>query len=124
MNGKFILDTNAIISLLNGHNSINLQLQNATWIGISVISELEFLAYRNLTENDRLLFQNFKSRIHVINLDTNDAQFILSITFIRQRFNLKLPDAIIAASAFENQATLISNDIVFSRVANLAVLTF
>ena len=53
----------------------NQQLQNAVWIGISVISELEFLS-------------------------------------------------IIAASAMENQASLLSNDVIFQRVEQLSVLIF
>jgi predicted nucleic acid-binding protein len=43
---------------------------------------------------------------------------------MRQNFNLKLPDAIIAASAFENQASLLSNDVIFQRVLKIIVSTF
>ena len=124
MNGRFLLDTNAIIALLNGHNGITQQLQNAVWIGISVISELEFLSFRQLSQNDITLFQSFKARIHVINLDSQDTVLTNTIISTRQNFNLKLPDAIIAASAIENQAFLLSNDAIFQRVPNITVLTF
>ena len=124
MNGRFLLDTNAIIALLNGHDGINQQLQNAVWIGISVISELEFLSFRSISQNDIALFQSFKARIHIINLDSNDTTLTNTIISTRQNFNLKLPDAIIAASAIENQASLLSNDVIFQRVAQLSVLTF
>lgn len=124
MNGKFLLDTNAIIALLNGHNNLAHQLQNAVWIGISVISELEFLSFRHLSQNDIALFQAFKARIHVVNIESQDTVLTNSIISTRQNFNLKLPDAIIAASALENQASLLSNDVVFQRVPNITVLTF
>ena len=124
MNGRFLLDTNAIITLLNGHDGTYQQLQNAVWIGISVISELEFLSFRSISQNDIALFQSFKARIQIINLDSNDTTLTNTIISTRQNFNLKLPDAIIAASAMENQALLLSNDVIFQRVAQLSVLTF
>jgi tRNA(fMet)-specific endonuclease VapC len=100
------------------------QLKTATWVGISVISELEFLAFSGLTANDVRLFQTFKSRVHVIDLQTAESNLIQTILLLRQSFNIKLPDGIVAASAIEHQATLISNDAIFLRVTPLSLMTF
>ena len=124
MNGKFLLDTNAVIALLNGHASLIALLQSATWVSITVITELEFLSFDGLSEQDKLLFEQFKSRIEVINLDTNDAPLIQEICQIRQTYHLKLPDAIIGAAAIQNQATLLSNDAIFARITTLSLQTF
>ena len=124
MNGKFLLDTNAVIALLNGHASLTVLLQSATWVGITVITELEFLSFDGLSEQDKLLFEQFKSRIEVINLDTNDAPLIQEICQIRQTYHLKLPDAIIGAAAIQHQATLLSNDAIFARITTLSLQTF
>ena len=124
MNGKFLLDTNAVIALLNGHASLIALLQSATWVGITVITELEFLSFDGLSEQDKLLFEQFKSRIEVINLDTNDAPLIQEICQIRQTYHLKLPDAIIGAAAIQHQATLLSNDAIFARITTLSLQTF
>ena len=124
MNGKFLLDTNAVIALLNGHAPLTALLQSATWVGITVITELEFLSFSGLSEPDKLLFEQFKNRIEVINLDTNDAALIQAICQIRQTYRLKLPDAIIGAAAIQHQATLLSNDAIFARITTLSLQTF
>lgn len=96
----------------------------AEWIGISIITELEFLSFSNLSSNDAALFQQFKSRIYVIPLETSNSSLLKTIVQLRQSYNLKLPDAIIAGSALSERATLVSNDAVFSRVHTVAVKTF
>ncbi len=60
MNGnRYLLDTNAIIALLQKDSSLVQLLKDAEWVGISVISQIEFLAFSGLTEADILLFQQF-----------------------------------------------------------------
>jgi tRNA(fMet)-specific endonuclease VapC len=124
MNGRILLDTNAIIALLNGDKNVAHELQNATWIGISVIAELEYLCFNGLTANDLLLFQTFKSRIKVIGLLSNHKKLLNRTIEMRQNYNLKLPDAIIAATTIEAQATLITNDVIFNRVPTLTVVNY
>ncbi|MFC2154923.1 hypothetical protein ACFLRB_00330 [Acidobacteriota bacterium] len=49
MSGKrFILDTNAIVSLLKGNESLVDSVEHAEWVGISIISKIEFLAFPEL----------------------------------------------------------------------------
>jgi len=40
---RYLLDTNAIIALLQGNQQLIQLLQDAEWIGISIISQIEFL---------------------------------------------------------------------------------
>lgn len=51
MNGgnRYLLDTNAVIALLAGNQGLTNMLASAQWIGVSVISKLEFLAFCILT---------------------------------------------------------------------------
>lgn len=42
---RYVLDTNAIVALLQGNSQLIQLLQNADWIGVSVISQIEFLAF-------------------------------------------------------------------------------
>jgi predicted nucleic acid-binding protein len=39
-NNRYLLDTNAIISLLGGNCELNNITREADWLGISIISEL------------------------------------------------------------------------------------
>lgn len=124
MNGRYLLDTNAVVSLLRGNTSLIQILQKATWVGISVVTELEFLSFPGLVSQDELLFQQFKNRVEVIDLQSSDVKMISRIIEIRRSAKVKLPDAIIAATALENDATLVSQDMGFSRMDMLSVQGF
>lgn len=124
MNGRFLLDTNAVIALLNGNPSLFQTLQSANWIGISIITELEFLSFSGLSTHDESLFQQFKNRVEIIDLQAVDKYFLQRIIEIRKAGKLKLPDAIIAAAALENMATLLTLDVAFSKVDHLSFQGF
>ncbi|WZI66593.1 MAG: hypothetical protein HEQ35_30920 [Gloeotrichia echinulata IR180] len=42
---RYVLDTNAIVALLQGSAQLLQLLQDANWVGISVISQIEFLVF-------------------------------------------------------------------------------
>jgi tRNA(fMet)-specific endonuclease VapC len=121
---RYLLDTNAILALLKGNTQLIQLLQNADWIGISVISQIEFLAFSGLTQSDRQLFQQFLQRVEVVGLTTGDAALIEKIIEIRQQYRLKLPDAVIAAIAVQSLARLVTADQAFAKVAPLTVITW
>jgi hypothetical protein len=84
MNGnKYIFDTNAVISLLKGDNTLLEISEKAEWIGISIISCLEFLAFPDMPSDDKALFESFIGRVDVIGLDFSNKPLIDSIINIR-----------------------------------------
>ncbi len=125
MNGnRILLDTNAIAALLQGNLGLVELLKSAEWIGISVISEIEFLANPALNEEDKVLFKNFINRIDVIDLNHLDTVLLTLILEVRKKSKIKLPDAIIAATAIHNNAKIITSDEGFRKVARLKVIEF
>ena len=125
MNGRIcFLDTNAIITLLQGNKQIIQYLHNAQWIGISVISQIEFLVFPDLTDNDKDTFKQFLQRIDIIDLSSKQDELIGLIIKLRQQYNLKLPDAIIAATAIHCNADLITFDNQFRKIRELNVIDF
>lgn len=71
MNGKldrYLLDTNAVVALLQGHTGLAQRLSNAEWVGISIITQLEFLTFPALSDNDAEYFRHFAQRVNVIGL--------------------------------------------------------
>lgn len=111
MNGnRYLLDTNAIAAVLQGNKPLLRRLSNADWIGISVISQIEILAFAGLTDADRDLFEQFKQRVTVVGLDAKDEESIRLIVRLRQQYHLKIPDAIIAATAIKEMASLLTGD--------------
>ena len=125
MSGKVcFLDTNAIIALLQGNKQIIKYLHDAQWIGISVISQIEFLVFPNLTDDDKNIFKQFIQRIDVVDLSSKQEELIEIIIKLRQQYNLKLPDVIIAATAILYNADLITFDNQFHRIKELNVIDF
>lgn len=121
---RYVLDTNAIVALLQENIQLIELLKDADWIGISVISKIEFLVFPGLTQEDRQIFEQFLQRVEVIGLAAIDTVAIEKIVEIRQQYRLKLPDAIIAAMAIQNSASLVTVDREFGKVTNLTVVNW
>jgi tRNA(fMet)-specific endonuclease VapC len=125
MNGKrYLLDTNAVIALLAGNNQVVKLLCDADWIGISVITRLEFLAFSRLSDADRDLFSQFVQRVDVIGLGVSDDGLLERIVAIRLQHRLKLPDAIVVATAMVAMADLVSADAQLKGVPGVLVHAF
>ncbi len=123
MNGnRYLLDTNAIIALLQKDANLIKLLACADWVGISIISQIEFLAFSGLSEADRKLFKQFLQRVEVIDLSCQNRTLIEQIISIRLQYSLKLPDAIIAATAIQIRAKLVTRDVQLNRISELTIV--
>jgi len=120
---RYLLDTNAIIALLQGNKQLLTLLNSANWVGVSVISKLEFLSFSGISIDDKKLFEKFARKIELIDLLSSEENLIARIIELRLKYKIKLPDAIIAASAYCNNSVLISKDKSFGKIKNLKVLS-
>jgi predicted nucleic acid-binding protein len=116
---RIFLDTNSIIDLLNEDLKVIEEVNTADEIMISVINELEFKSFSNLSLNDKNLFDAFASIVTVLDLKASDIVLKNKIIEIRSIYKIKLPDAIIAATAIINNAKLITGDKGFRKVKEL-----
>ena len=119
---KYILDTCTIINFLSGKKNFLTDTPTADLIGISVISELEFLSSRHLSKEDISKYKEFLKLITIFDVSSEKQDFINLITEIRKSSNLKLPDCIIASTAIYNHSTLITSDVEFQKVKELSLL--
>jgi len=103
---KLFLDTNIIIYFLSGDDTLTELLEGKS-IYISVITKLELLSYRELTDKDVAKLEKFLSECTVVEL-TSTVQ--LKTVNLRRKYKLKLPDSIIVASALYLDLPLISSD--------------
>ena len=125
MSGKhYFFDTNAIIALLQGHEVLVNLAHHAEFIGISVISRLEFFAFSGLTQEDKALFDQFVSRVNVTDITMKDPVLLDAISQIRMTGSLKLPDAIIIASAQSVNSVLVTADVQLANFAKTSVFLF
>lgn len=101
---RFVLDTNIILYLLGGRLAEPLPVGP---YAISVISELELLAYPGLVLPEEQRIRAFLADIAVMELTQAIKDRAVDL---RKRHSLKLPDAIVAATALILDATLLTND--------------
>lgn len=125
MNGiRYVLDTNTVIAMINGNDQLLQKIRNASFVGLSIISVVEFLSFSGINEDDKRLLMELISETDVINLHINNVDLLDIIATVRITYRLKLPDAIIAATALYEEATLIYNDKHFQNINGLTLLTF
>jgi len=121
---RYLLDTNAVIAILRGNHKVIEILRPAEWVGISIITQIEFLVFPDMTCQDKILFDNFLKKVSVVELAENKTELLKNIVEIRQKYRIKLPDAIIAGTAVCKSAALITADLHLQRIQNLCVINF
>lgn len=107
---RLLLDTNAIVALLQGHQGLLVRVQAASWVGISIVNQIEFLSFAGLSDADRALFEAFAARVDVIGLNRTDRALLTKVMSLRAQRSVKLPDAIVMASANVSGAVLVTRD--------------
>lgn len=107
MNGsKILLDTNAVLYLLNGDETLGVFLSGLE-IHISIITEIELLSYPKITEPERKKLIQFISLIEVLPLNEQVKNNAIDI---RKAHQLKIPDSIIAGTSRAFEIPVLSSD--------------
>lgn len=118
----YLLDTNAVIDFLNGklpHNGKLLLMKIEP--KISVITKIELFASSTISEQEKKILSTFTSNTLVY--DTINEAIVSKTTLIRQLYKIKLPDAIISATAIVNNLTLVTrNNKDFERITELKII--
>ncbi|MBF0628667.1 MAG: PIN domain-containing protein [Magnetococcales bacterium] len=76
-------------------------------MAISLITEIELRGFSGLSSEQENWLGQFLADIHIIGIDYDIKEMAIQL---RRRHRLKIPDAIIAATAMIAQATLLTND--------------
>jgi predicted nucleic acid-binding protein len=121
MNGNnLLLDTNIILYLLAGDKTLVSLLDNKK-IYLSVITELELLSYRGISEHESQIVRQFINDCIVVDINSGVKESCIAI---RQKHQLKLPDAIIAATSLFLNMPLVSADKDFARLTDIEVVIY
>lgn len=96
MNGiSVMIDTNIAIALLNGDETLA-EMFAGKDVRISFITELELLCKSGLNNSEKKEIQAFIDDCTVLEINSSIKELTISI---KQNSNIKLPDAIIAATS-------------------------
>ncbi|MBI2730778.1 MAG: PIN domain-containing protein [Sphingobacteriales bacterium] len=119
MNGinTILADTNFIIYLLEGRKETLEYLDK--FIVISVITEMELLGVKNISSK---IFNTRKSLLDDTVIFPFDEEIKVIAVSLKQKYSIKLPDAIIAATSIKYRTPLISADKALKRIKELDLI--
>jgi len=121
MNGNnLFVDTNIILYLFSGDKSIIPLLENKK-LFISFITELELLSFKSLSLNEEKIIKEFLSECTIFDINSSIKE---SVIRLRKMYSLKLPDAIIIATALYLDLSIISADIEFNKVKEIDLIIY
>ena len=110
-----VLDTNVVLYLLGGRLAEGLPAGEYL---TSVITEMELLSYPSLTKEEERQIRSFLGEVRVIGLGEEVKERAIEL---RRKHGMKLPDAIVAATALAGEAELCKNDRKMGLVPELKV---
>lgn len=124
MGTRFLLDTNSVIYFVDGVLPTSardfLQKELSIEANLSVISQIELLGWTPPQGKSLVAVESFVNKANIYPLNPAVVQKTIEI---RRSRKMKLPDAIIAATALVNDFTIISRNMSdFSGIAGLACL--
>jgi predicted nucleic acid-binding protein len=108
-----LLDTNVALYLLGGRLAEPLPARN---YGVSVITEMELLAWPSLTSEEEKKVREFLGHVAICELTPSIRARAVQL---RKEQHLKLPDAIVCATAMEFGVELWTNDLTLAKVPGL-----
>jgi predicted nucleic acid-binding protein len=121
MNGnKLFVDTNILLYFLKGDPEI-VDLISDKDLVISAITEIELLSFPHITSENEEQIRNLLKDCTILDLKPEIKEF--TIVF-RRKYKLKLPDSIIAASAYFQKIPLLTSDKDFKRIKELEILIY
>lgn len=101
---KYLLDTNAVLYILQGKGNFEFLEEEETFF-LSFITNIELLAFAR--DKEKAIIKQFINLCETIFIEETWLEEVIEI---RQKLRLKIPDAIIAATAKNEQAVLITAD--------------
>ncbi|HEY5463018.1 MAG TPA: type II toxin-antitoxin system VapC family toxin [Hanamia sp.] len=109
MAGQYLIDTNTVIDYLDNKLPANgASMLDMEKLDISVITRMELLAWPNAEQEQISILNQFINTVVIWGLD---EPVILKGIEIRKEYHIKLPDAIIAATALVYDLSLVTRNI-------------
>lgn len=117
---KLFVDTNIILYLLSGDQTIAHLLNNKN-IYLSFITQLELLGFKHLSKIEENAISELINQCTVIDINSPIKKEVIEL---RKKYNIKLPDSIIIATSIYLDLPLITADSDFKIVKELNLLHY
>lgn len=117
----FLLDTNSVIYFFNGEKKISAIIEGLKdRFYISFITKIELFCFESTDEAVKKTIHEFLREVEIIYIDD---EIINNTIYCRKKMKLKLPDAIIAATAITKGIPLITADKVFQKLKDVEIIS-
>ena len=120
---RYLLDTNILIEAAGNTASAVAALKQAVlsdWVGCSAITRLELFGYPDLTSDEEAVLVLLTGELEEVAVTSPVIDRAIQI---RKSIRIKVPDAIIAATALEMDAVLMTrNEGDFKAVGQLTIM--
>lgn len=113
-----VLDSNIIIYLSKGLLKIEDVLKDDAMYATSVITYMEVMGYEFTSSKEKAFIEKLFSYLEILYIDENIVKKTIALRIDNK---IKLPDAIICATAIASNATLFTNDTRLKSIKNLKV---
>jgi predicted nucleic acid-binding protein len=117
---NLIIDTNIVLYLLGGDSTL-VSLLDDKKLYLSFISELELLSYKGISQDELSVIKRFVKECIVVDITPDIKELCIDL---RKRNQLKLPDAIIAATASFLNIPFVSADKIFTKVKGIDIIFY
>ncbi len=117
---SFLVDTNMLILLINGNDRVA-ELLDGCRLNVSFITELELLSAQGLQQSQIKTIENLLADCIIVDINPRIKNSAISL---RRKNRIKLPDAIIAATAITLEIPLLTADKGFKPLDDLTQILF
>ena len=120
----YLLDTNTVIYYLKNTLPQKAMETLSTIVDeqliLSVITKIELLGFISPNKGEKEITKGFVQEAEILNLD---EEIVVQTIALRKQYKIKLPDAIIAATAIVYNLTLLTrNTADFTKIPNLVLI--
>lgn len=117
----YLLDTNSVIYFFDGEETVSGLIENAKeQIFISCITKIELLCFET---DDKAAVKGIDSFLKEVEILYFDDDIIDSAVSYRKSYKLKVPDAIIAATAKVRRLSLVTADKAFQKIPDIEIIS-
>jgi len=115
---EYLIDTNILVYILQGNPKVRYFAQEE-FLAVSCVTEMETLGKYQIFEEEKEIVEELLGECNIIDITYKIKQIAIKL---RQNYRIKLPDAIIAATAIQQNLTLVTADKGFSKISELDLI--
>ena len=114
------MDTNIVLYLLAGNSTVA-QIVDGSQVYVSFITQLELLGYKGISNREQQKVKAFLADCIIVDITEEIKKNTIAL---KQKYNTKLPDSIIAATSQFLDIPLLTADKGFSKLADMNIVLY